>query len=144
MKTKYDAKKCDGGMAAVRRSRSGFPSGSDFLGRLLSLVKFPRAGAGSGRYPVGPALRASPLPLYTRTVSYEREKDRTHGRQLPSPCPQRTGRKGLAGDQAAFRRGPADRKSGGVGKSGSVRVDLGGRRCVKKKKKSIQGVKSGK
>src|SRR3546814_4181559 len=67
--------------------------------------------AGSGRYPVGPALRASPLPLYTRTVSYEREKDRTHGRQLPSPCPQRTGRKGLAGDQAAFRRGPADGRS---------------------------------
>src|SRR3546814_12077332 len=28
-----------------------------------------------------------------------------------------------------------DRKSGGEGTSGSVRVDLGGRRCIKKKKK---------
>src|SRR3546814_14517328 len=31
--------------------------------------------------------------------------------------------------------GPSDRKSGGWGKRGAVRVDLGGRRSIKKKKK---------
>src|SRR3546814_12668904 len=42
-----------------------------------------------------------------------------------------TGRPGMPG----FAPGCLDRKSGGEGKSVAVRVDLGGRRLIKKKKK---------
>src|SRR3546814_13669128 len=44
----------------------------------------------------------------------------------------------LAGDQASRLQPPPDRKSGVQGKSVSVRVDLGGRRLIKKKKKKVK------
>src|SRR3546814_11853788 len=46
------------------------------------------------------------------------------------------GRRREAGQQVDLGRRAADRKSVGEGKSVSVRVDLGGRRIIKKKKKT--------
>src|SRR3546814_13484953 len=45
---------------------------------------------------------------------------------------------GAIGDQVFRCKNPEDRKSVGEGKSVSVRVDLGGSRTIKKKKKQIR------
>src|SRR3546814_14144594 len=59
------------------------------------------------------------------------------GRAPGKPGTRTTGRPARAGRserrKAAGREGPRDRKSVGKGKSGSVSVDLGGRRSIQKK-----------
>src|SRR3546814_15023875 len=91
----------------------------------------------------GHTLWRPALCHHPRLLAVERGEPaagRRHSPHLPGATAARTGgRRRAARNQPAPRRrtderGRSDRKSVVSGKSGSVRVDLGGRRIIKKKK----------
>src|SRR3546814_19662757 len=100
---------------------------------LLDLVVFGRSAARRCAEILTPGEKQRPLPVDAGDAALDRfDRLRHADGPVPTAALREEMQRAMQGHAAVFRTGEIARKSVGEGKSGSVCVDSGGRRIIKK------------